>query len=94
MSGEYAPLLPHYSIILRRGPVGRSNDGAVAVAWDVVRPHELAAGDAEVGGHGRGRDKSLGMIEGAQAGAAVHASIGHGTVTERKVRRAAVQTGL
>ncbi len=91
---EHAPLLPHDSIVLRRGPVGRSNDGAVTVAGDVVRAHELTAGNAEVGGHGRGRDESLGVIEGAQAGAAVHASIGHGTITERKVHRAAVQTGL
>lgn len=94
MSGEHAPLLPHDSIILRRGPVGRSDDGAVAVAGDVVRAHELTARDAEVGGHGRGRDESLGMIEGAQAGAAVHAPIGHSTITERKVHRAAIQTGL
>lgn len=34
------------------------------------------------------------MIEGAQAGAAVHASIGHGTVSVGKVDWAAVQTGL
>lgn len=94
MSGEHSPLLPHDSFILRRGPVGRSNDGAVAVAGDVVGAHELTAGDAEVGRHGRGRDESLGMIEGAQAGAAVHASIGHGTVSEGKVDWAAVQTGL
>lgn len=92
--GEHAPLLPHDSIVLRRGPVGRSDDGAVAVAGDVVRAHELTAGDAEVGGHGRGRDESLGMIEGAQAGAAVHASVGHGAVSEGKVHGAAVQTGL
>lgn len=94
VSGEHAPLLPHDSIVLRCGPVGRSNDGAVAVAGDVVRAHELAAGDAEVGGHGRGRDESLGVIEGAQAGAAVHASIGHGAVAEGKVRQGTVQTGL
>lgn len=94
MSRQHASLLPHDSIILWRGPVGRSNDGAVAVAGDVVRAHELTAGDAEVGGHGRGRNKSLGMIEGAQAGAAVHASIGHGTISEGKVHLTAVQTGL
>lgn len=94
VSGEHPPLLPHDSIVLRRGPVGRSDDSAVAVAGDVIRAHELTAGDAEVGGHGRGRDEGLGVIEGAQAGAAVHASIGHGTVTEGKVPRAAVQTGL
>lgn len=93
MSREHAPLLPHDSIVLGRGTVGWSNDGAVAVAGDVVGPHELTAGDAEVGGDRRGRDKGLGMIEGAQAGAAVHASIGHGTISERKVQ-AAVQTGL
>lgn len=94
VGGEHAPLLPHDSIILWRGPVGRSNDGAVTVARDVVRAHELTAGDTQVGGHGRGRDERLGMIEGAQAGAAVHASIGHGTITERKVHLADVQTGL
>lgn len=94
VSGEHAPFLPHNSIILRRGPVGRSNDGAMAVAGDVVGAHELTAGDAEVGGHGRGRDEGLGVIEGAQTGAAVHASIGHGTVSEGEVPRAAVQTGL
>lgn len=94
VSREHAPLLPHDGIVLRRGPVGRSNDGAVTVAGNVVRAHELTAGDAEVGGHGRGRDKSLGMIEGAQAGAAVHASIGHGTISEGKVHLATVQTGL
>ena len=92
--GEHAPLLPHDSIVLGRGPVGRSDDGAVAVAGDVVGAHELTAGDAEVGGHGRGRDEGLGVIEGAQAGAAVHAAIGHGAVAEGKVHRAAVQTGL
>lgn len=94
VSGKHAPLLPHDSIILRRGPVGRSDDGAVAVAGDVVGAHELTARDAEVGGHGRGRDESLGMIEGAEAGAAVHAPIGHGTISEGKVHLAAVQTGL
>lgn len=94
VSWKHAPLLPHDSIVLGRGSVGRSNDGAVAVAGDVVRAHELTARDAEVGGHGRGWDESLGMIEGAQAGAAVHASIGHGAVTKGKVHRAAVQTGL
>lgn len=94
MSGEHASLLPHDSIVLGRGPVGRSDDGAVAVTGDVVRAHELAPGDAEVGGHGRGGDKSLGVIEGAQAGAAVHAPIGHGTISERKFRRAAIQTSL
>lgn len=52
MSRDHAPLLTHDSIILRCGPVGRSNDGAVAVAGDIVRPHELTAGDAEIGGHG------------------------------------------
>lgn len=34
------------------------------------------------------------MIEGAQAGAAVHASVGHGTVSEGEVHRAAVQAGF
>lgn len=52
VSGEHAPLLPHDGIVLGRGPVGRSDDGAVAVAGDVVRAHELTAGDAEVGGYG------------------------------------------
>lgn len=52
MSWQHATLLPHDSVILRRGPVGRSDDGAVAVAGDVVRPHELTARDAEIGGHG------------------------------------------
>jgi len=94
VSREHALLLPHDSIILRRGPIGRSNDGAVAVAGDVVRAHELTTGDAEVGRHGRGWDESLGLIERAQAGAAVHASIGHGTITKRKVHWAAVQTRL
>lgn len=86
MSGEHVALLPHDSIVLGRGPVGRSDDGAVAVAGDVVGAHELTAGDAEVGGYGRGRDESLGMVEGAQAGAAVHAAVGHGTVSEWKVQ--------
>lgn len=94
VSGEHASLLSHYSIVLGCGPVGRSNDGTVAVTGDVVRAHELTPRDAEVGGHGRRRDESLGVIEGAQAGAAVHASIGHGTISERKVDLAAVQTGL
>lgn len=94
MGWQHAPLLQHDSFILRRGPVGRSDDGAVAVAGDIVRPHELTAGYAKVGGHGRSRDKCLGMIEGAEAGAAVHAAIGHGAVTEGKVHCAVVQTGL
>lgn len=66
----------------------------MAVAGDVVGPHELTPGDAEVGGHGRGRDKGLGVVEGAQAGAAVHASIEHGTISVGKVQQAAIQTGL
>lgn len=89
---DHAPLLPHDGIVLRCGPVRWSDDGTVAVAGDVVRAHELTAGDAEVGGHGRRCNKSLGAIEGAQAGAAVHASIGHGAVSERKVHW--IQTGL
>ena len=52
MSREHASLLPHDSIILRRGPVGWSNDGTVAVAGDVVRTHDLTARNTEVGGHG------------------------------------------
>lgn len=94
MSGYHAPLLTHDSIILRCGPVGRSNDGAVTMAGDVVGSHKLTARDAEVGGHGRWWDKSLRMIEGAQAGAAVHAAIGYCTITEGKIHWAAVQTGL
>lgn len=34
------------------------------------------------------------MIEGAQAGAAVHAPVGHRTISEGEVNRAAVQAGL
>lgn len=34
------------------------------------------------------------MIEGAQAGAAVHAPVGHRTISEGEVSRAAVQAGL
>lgn len=52
VSWQHAALLPHDGVVLRRGPVGRSDDGAVPVAGDVVWPHELAAGDAEIGGHG------------------------------------------
>lgn len=94
MSWEHTPLLPHDSIILRRRSIGRSNDGAVAVARDVVWAHELTAWDAKVGGHGRGWDESLGVVEGAQARAAVHAAIGHSAVSKRKVHWAAVQTAL
>lgn len=92
VSGEHAPLLPHHSVILRRGSVGRSDDGTVAVAGDVVGPHELTAWDAEVRRYRRGWDKSLGVIEGAQAGAAVHAAVWHGTIPEREVQGAAIQT--
>lgn len=94
MSREHAPLLPHHSIVLRRGPIGWCNDGTVTVAGDVVRPHELTARDAEVGGHGRGWDKILGTIEGAQAGAAVHASVWHVTVSVGKVHCTAIQAAL
>lgn len=94
VSWQHAALLPHDSVVLRRGPVGRSDDGAVAVAGDVVRPHELTAGDAEIGGHGRRRDEGLGVVERAQAGAAVHASVGHRPISEGEVDRAAVQAGL
>lgn len=52
VSGEHVALLPHDGIVLGRGPVGRSDDGAVAVAGDVVGAHEFTAGDAEVGGYG------------------------------------------
>lgn len=34
------------------------------------------------------------MIEGAQAGAAVHASVGHSTIAKGKIHRASVQAGL
>lgn len=94
VSREHALLLPHDDVVLRRGPVGWSDDRTVAVAGDVVGAHELAAGDAEVGGHGRGWDERLGVIEGAQAGAAVHASVGHRAVPEGKIHRAAIQAGL
>lgn len=52
VSRDHAPLLTHDSVVLRRGPVGRGNDGTVAVAGDVVWAHQLAARDAEIGGHG------------------------------------------
>lgn len=48
VSRDHAPLLTHDSIVLRCGPIGRSNDGTVAVAGDVVWAHELTAGDAEI----------------------------------------------
>lgn len=51
-SVKHALLLPHDGVVLWRGPVRWSDDGAVAVAGDVVGTHELTAGDAEVGGHG------------------------------------------
>lgn len=86
---QHAAFLPHDSVVFRRGPVGWRDDGAVAVAGDVVGPHELAAGDAEVGGHGRWRHKVLRVVEGAQAGAAVHAAVGH-----RAVPVGEVQAGL
>lgn len=89
VGGQHAALLPHDGVVLGRGPVGRRDDGAVAVAGDVVGPHELAAGDAEVGGHGRRRHEVLRVVEGAQAGAAVHAAVGH-----RAVAVGEVQAGL
>lgn len=52
VGGQHAAFLPHDGVVLWRRPVGRRDDGAVAVAGDVVGTHELAAGDAEVGGHG------------------------------------------
>lgn len=94
VGGGHAALLPHDGVVLGRGPVGRSNDGAVPVAGDVVGAHELAAGDAEAGGHGGRGDEGLGLVERAQAGAAVHAAVGRGAVTEGKVHLAAVQTRL
>lgn len=48
VSRDHAPLLTHDRIVFRCGPVGRSNDGTVAVAGDVIRAHELTARDAEI----------------------------------------------
>lgn len=52
VSGEDAALLSHDCVVLRRGSVGRSYNGTMAVTGDVVWAHELTPGDAEVGGHG------------------------------------------
>lgn len=86
MSRDDPSLLSNDRFVLRSGPVRRSDDGAVAVAGDVVRTHELTARDAEVGRHGRRGDESLGTIEGAQTGAAVHASIGYSPISEGKIK--------
>lgn len=86
MSRDHPALLPHDHFVFRCGPVRRSDDGAVAVTWDVVGTHKLTAWDAEVGRHGRRRDEGLRTIEGAQTRAAVHASIGNGPVSKSKIK--------
>ena len=77
-----APLhLPHDRLVIGRGPVGWYDDGAVPVAGDVVRPHDVTPRDAEVGGDGRSLDEALGAAEGVDAVNATHtAAVGDGAI--------------
>lgn len=69
-----AGLLTHHRLVIRRGAVGRRDEGAVAVRGDVVRPGDVA-GDGGVGGHGRGLVVVLGVGQRAGAVGAVHAAV-------------------
>lgn len=84
-------LLPHDGLVIRRGAVGRRDQGAVPVGRHVVGPHEVTSCDAGVGRHGRGLQVVLRVVEGAGALGAVNAAVTDPAVV--LVRRA-VQTGL
>lgn len=72
--------LPHDGLIVGGRPVRWHNDGAVPVARDVVSPHDVIPGDAEVGGYGRSLDETLGAAEGVDAVHAAHTAIGDGAI--------------
>lgn len=85
-------LLTHNSIVIGGGPVGRSDDGRVTVAGDVVGTHEFTAGDAVIGRHGRGMQKRLGAIKRADARSAAHAAVVNGAVRKAKLYGTSVKT--
>lgn len=85
--------LPHDCLVIWGWPVRRHDDGAVAVAGDVIGPHDVTPRDAEVGGHWRGLDEALGAAEGVDAVNTAHAAVGDRAVQVIKVQ-AVVRTAV
>lgn len=67
--------LPHDRLVIWGRPVGWHDDSAVAVAGDVIGPHDVTPRDAEVGGHWRRLDEALGAAEGVDTVNTAHTAI-------------------